>query len=481
MRVVLINAPLYPKTVRRLKVITENLFYNSACLGLGYLAAVLEKEKHEVKIIDAPAEGFSIDEVIRSIAGFSPDIAGLSVYTVSALSSYELAAEIKKKFPGVKIVSGGPHMTANPEELLKHPQLDIAVLGEGEITFAELVRSLKNGNDINAVKGLAYNDKGEVLYTHPREYIADLDILPFPARHLLAMHLYRPQPSDQKRLPKLSMITSRGCPNNCIFCDKNVFKSAYRSFSPKYIVNEMRHLVAEYRAKDIAFVDSTFTPDKERVYGVINEIKNSGLDVTWTCSVRVDILDRDLLKSMKDAGCWRIRLGIESGNEGVLKFIKKGITKSSVRKVAQWAYELDLEPKGFFMIGHLTDTKETIRETIDFACALPLKDITVQINTPLKKTPQYDLTPQFGRILTQDSSYYDFWEPVFLPKGLSRQQLLDYYRKFYLKFYLRPRIWFWHLVKIRTVADILKYLRGIKIMLFFMTTRTGFLKIKEAR
>jgi len=468
MKATLINPPLYQSTVRKLGPIVESLFYNSAPLGLCYLASVLEEEKHEVKIIDAAVECLSIERVIKRITNFSPDVIGITTFTVSVYSAYELAKEIKKRFPGIKIVVGGPHITSNPTDLLEHPEVDIAVIGEGEITIKELIEVIGKGEDIDKAKGIAYRINGQILFTPPREFISNLDILPFPARHLVPIWLYKPQPNDQMRLPKLSIISSRGCPYSCIFCDKNVFKNIYRSFSPKYIVREMFHLVKDFRTKDIAFVDSTFTPNKNRVYEIIREIKNSNLDVPWTCSVRANVLDKELLKAMKDAGCWRVRIGVESGNEGVLRFIKKGITKHQVKKVANWAYELDLEPKAFFMIGHFIDTKQTIEETIDFACSLPLKDITIQINTPLKNTPQYQLIEKYGRIITRDFSNYSFWEPIFLPNRLKYKELCYYYRKFYLKFYLRPKIWYRHIVKIRSFSDIIKYLRGMKIIIFFL-------------
>lgn len=468
MRLILLNPPLCQNTTRRLGPIVENLFYNSAPLGLCYLASVLEEEKHQVKIIDAAVEGLSVERVVKRITNFSPDIIGITTFTVSVYSAYGLAREIKTRFPGIKIVVGGPHITSNTNDLLKHPDIDIAVIGEGEITFKELIEAIEKGQNLDKVKGLAYNVKGEIFFTSPREFISDLDILPFPARHLVPIRLYKPQPNDQKRLPKLSMISSRGCPYSCIFCDKGVFKNIYRSFSPKYIVNEMFHLAKDFKAKDIAFVDSTFTPNKNRVYEIVREIKNSNLSVSWTCSVRANVLDRKLLKEMKDAGCWRVRLGIESGNDEVLEFIKKGITKYQVRKVANWAYELDLEPKGFFMIGHLIDTKKTIGETIDFACSLPLKDITVQVNTPLKNTPQYQLIEKYGKLISRDFSNYSFWEPVFIPNGLTYRDFFYYYRRFYFKFYLKPSIWYRHIVKIKSFSDIIKYLRGARIIIFVL-------------
>jgi anaerobic magnesium-protoporphyrin IX monomethyl ester cyclase len=468
MKIMLINPPLYGNTARRLGPIADSLFYNSAPLGLCYLAAVLEKEKHDVRIVDAAVEGLSIEKIISLITDFSPAMIGVTTFTVSAYSAYMLAKEIRKKNPAVRIIMGGPHITSNPEDILKNPDIDIAVIGEGEVTFKELAEAVENNRDIRGIKGLAYNEGGKLFFTPPREFIRDLDVLPYPARHLVPLHLYKPQPNDQKRLPKLSMLSSRGCPYPCIFCDKNVFKNLYRSFSPEYIAGEMAHLVKNYGVKDIAFVDSTFTPGKDRVYGIISEIRKLNLDITWTCSVRADILDKELLREMKRAGCWRVRIGIESGNEDVLRFIKKGITKSQVKKAARWAYELDLEPKAFFMVGHLIDTKETIEESINFACGLPLKDITVQLNTPLKNTAQYDLCGKYGRFMTGDLSKYSFWQPVFTPHGLSDEDVRYYYRKFYLKFYLRPVIWYRHMVKIRTLNDVIKYLRGMKIIFFFL-------------
>ena len=386
MRVTLLNPPLDKLALHRLGPIVKILFYNSPPLGLCYLAAVLKQKKYEVEIIDAAVEGLSLEKVMKRIAKFSPQIVGVITFTACKHSSYEAVREIKTRFPGIKVVIGGPHITSNPEDLLGCPEADMAVIGEGENTFRELVESIEKGEDASRVKGLAYNLDGKVFFTPPREFISDLDLLPFPARELVPIKLYKPQPNDQKLLPKLSMISSRGCPYSCIFCDKNVFKNIYRSFSPKYIVSEMSHLVKDFKARDIAFLDSTFTPSKSRVYEIVKEIKKANLNVTWTCSVRADILDEQLLKEMKLAGCWRVRIGVESGNNEVLNFIKKGITTNHARQVAKWAYELDLEPKAFFMVGHLIDTKETLEDTINFACSLPLKDITVQMNTPLKNT-----------------------------------------------------------------------------------------------
>ncbi|MBN1871062.1 MAG: cobalamin-dependent protein [Candidatus Omnitrophica bacterium] len=467
MKVALINPPLIKSINRKLGPIAENLFYNSAPLGLCYLGSCLEEKGHEVTIIDAAVQALSTEKILTRLKSFRPEAIGITVLTVSSYSAYSMAGEIKKALPDIKIIAGGPHITSNPEELANHTEIDIGVMGEGEFTLSELLDSIKEVRGLEDVNGLVYRKDDRLFFTPQREFIKNLDVLPYPARHLVPIELYRPQPNDQRELPKLSMITSRGCPYPCIFCDKNVFKDRYRSFSPAYIVKEMKHLVDDYRVRDIAFVDSTFTPNRKRVIEIVDEIKASGLDVTWTCSIRANILDKELLKKMKDSGCWRVRIGIESGNEEVLRFIKKGITKEEVRRVSDWAYELDLEPKGFFMIGHLTDTKETIDETIKFACSLPLKDITVQVNTPLTNTPQKRLAEKYGDTMElNDLSNYSFFEPVFIPRGLTKKEMLDYYRRFYMRFYLRPITWLRHLKKIRRLSDLAKYMEGIKILIF---------------
>lgn len=464
MKVFLINPPLVKYVNKKIAPVVENLFYNSAPLGLCYLAAVLRQEGVEVEILDALVEGLKFSGVISRIKKFNPDIIGISSNTISFNSAAFLTRTVKKIFPNKIIIIGGPHITANPDDLLKHPEFDIGVIGEGEVTFKELIKAITQGVDIKRVKGLAYTSNGKVQFTEPREFIRDLDWLPFPARDLVPIYKYRPQPNDQKRLPKLSMISSRGCPYSCIFCDKNVFKNLYRSFSPQYIVKEMTHLVKNFKAKDIAFLDSTFTPNKTRVYQIVNEIKDANLDVTWTCSVRANVLDKELLKEMKNAGCWRIRIGVESGNGDVLKFIKKGISRYQVKKVANWAYELNLESKAFFMVGHLIDNKDTINDSISFAKSLPLKDITVQINTPMRRTKQYEIHNNYGKIVTYNKSNFSYFEPVFVPNSLTREELIKLHRKFYRTFYLRPVIFWRHISKIRKFHDIKKYLRAIKLL-----------------
>ncbi len=470
MNVLLINPPLKIRSRSGyFKDIVGNLFYNSSPLGLCYLAAVLEKKGVSARIIDAPAERLDYSLIIEKIKVFRPDVVGITATTVNFFSAVELAREVRRSFPGVFLVIGGPHCTAAPGHALSFGCFDTAVIGEGELTFSELVDSLIRGGNWRAVDGLAFENDGRIEFSRPRAFIEDLDTLPMPARHLLKLELYKPQFNDEYILPKTTMVTSRGCPYECIFCEKTVFGASYRSFSARYIVSEMEWLVSELGVKDIAFVDSLFMVSHKRVSEITDEIVRRKVDVRWTCTVRANVASYDLLKKMKDAGCWRVRIGIESGDDDVLKFIRKGITTGQVRQAVSWAASLGLQPKGFFMLGHLVDTRQTIERTISFAKSLPLKDITVQINTPMVNTYQYRVMEKYGELLTKEYDEFSYWEPVFVPAGLSRDYLLDRFSYFYRSFYLRPAVIWRHLLEIRRWYNIARYARASMLIahLFF--------------
>lgn len=469
MNVTLINPP--PEEKRN--PVIECLFFNSPPLGLAYIAAVLEREGMAVDLIDAPVERLTPSGVMDRIGDFTPDVIGITSTTTFFNNAREMADIIKKRKPEVPIIMGGNHITAHPEEILKHSCFDLAVLGEGEVTILELLNAISGRRNIESVKGIAYRKDAKLCITPKRERIRDLDSLPFPARHLLPINRYSPMPNDEYRLPKTAMITSRGCPYHCIFCDHNVYGNLYTSYTPPRIVLEMKHLVETYGIRDIAFVDSLFAISTEKVEGFLKELEKEKIDVTWTCTIRCDTMDRSLLKRMKEAGCWRVRIGIESGNEEILRFIKKGMSKEEIERVVGWADEVGLQPKAFFMLGHCPDTRETMEETIQFARSIPLKDITVQLNTPLKGTEQFNLCKKYGDLVSANPNDYSFWQPVFLPRGLTYGDLVKAQQRFYRRFYLRPIIWWRHLRCLRRFSDLRKYFRAPRLLfhLFFFNLR----------
>ncbi len=414
-------------------------------------------------MIDAEAEELGNDRIISRITKFGAEIVGITSTTVAFHRAIELAKGIRDYDKGLPIVLGGPHVTALPEHALSFDCFDVGVLGEGEITFLELVQTLKNSHELRAVDGIVFRENSKLHFTKPREYISNLDELPFPARHLLPdINYYLPPPMNYRHVPVVNMITTRGCPYRCIFCDKNVFGQKYRKHSPEYVVSEIEHVIDTFGAREIAFVDDTFTVDKKRVEQIIELINKRDIHIDWSCMGRVNTVTRDLLEKMKDAGCWHISYGIESGNQKVLAFIKKGITVDQVRSAIKWSDEVGIHSKGFFMLGHLTDSEETIGETISFAKSLPLTDVVVTLNTPIPNTEQYSLAEHYGRLDTHDWSRFSYWHPVFVPHHLSEKYLIEAQRKFFRQFYFRPQIIIRHLRQIRSITDIRRYIRGIK-------------------
>jgi len=473
MRVWLVNPPTQGSRSPGINGIVDTLFYNSPPLGLAYLAAVLEAEGHQVTITDAPVERLDVAAVVSLGRDLRPDLIGLTATTTYLPSAMETALGLRAVLPAATIGLGGPHLSAHPGLLLDHPVLDFGVCGEGERTLAELAAALEASEPIDAIPGVVVVRDGRLQVAAPRPLIQDLDVLPMPARHLLPLQRYRPLPNDQLHLPKTSLIVSRGCPFFCTFCDKSTFGDGYRAHSPQRVVAEMREVFQRWGVRDIAFVDSTFTPFPGRLEAVLDAMEADPVPVTWTASCRADQLDRQLLARMRASGCWRIRIAIESGNPAILRTIRKGITKEQFASTVQTAKDLGIQVKGFFMLGHIGETAKTMAESIDFACSLPLDDVTVQINTPLPGTQQYEVCRDHGDLLEAPPESTTFFEPLFVPTGLSREQILAAHRRFYRSFYLRPRTAHRLVRDFRNPGDVRKYLRAVPAAVSLMFANRG--------
>lgn len=470
MRVILINPPL-DSVLRDGNVdpVTSYLFYNSAPLGLLYIGAVLERRGETVACIDAAAEKLDIPGTVQRIQEFKPDIIGIGSTTVVFDGAVELAQKCKEAMPDVPMVLGGYHVTLLPDEAMAHDCFDIGVIHEGEHTMEDVVDHYKGLIAREDIEGIVYKqDDGTVHHTPHRKTFRKLDELPFPARHLLPPNLYKPVPVDEHAMPKFAMVSSRGCPHACAFCQKS--RTGYRSRDPKHVVDEIEHMIRDFGVRDIAFVDSLFCANKRRVMKICDEIIRRGVKVSWTCSSRVEVVDKEMLQKMKDAGCWRTRFGVESGSDQVLDFISKGITKEKIRNAITWAHEVGLRPKAFFMVGHMPDTHETIQETIEFAKSIPLHDVTVQINTLLPQTPQMEVWQRegskWGRVINETTSEKSFWEPTFVPWGLESKDIIEYHRQFYREFYFRPVTLARHLEGIENWRHVYKYVQASNLFSF---------------
>lgn len=463
MKVVLINPPLPVESLKN--PVVTNLFYNAMPLGICYLASIMRKNNIGVNILDAAAERHTLEYCSEWIKKEKPDLLGITSTTNNFYQALALAKESKKIKPDMPVIIGGSHVTALPKHALSFEEFDVGVIGEGEVTFLELVNTMAAKGNLSGVNGIIYREGSELKITPPREYIKDLDTIPFPARDLLKPHLYSSLPTDVLRLPKLTMVPTRGCPFHCIFCTSATTGKNYRIFSPEYLFAEIEHLYKDFGAREIAFATTTFTANHKQSEELMELLIKRKLDLVWTNSTRVDTVDKDLLVKMKKAGCWAVRLGIESGNDEVLKFIKKGITKERVRQVAKWCEEIGIHTKTFFMIGHLTDTEETVRDSIEFALSLPIGDVTVQFNTPLPGTAQYEMAKDYG-YLKDDFTAYNYWLPAFIPKGLTEEKMIKLHREFYKRFYLRPSLWKRHIKKLIHPRTIINYLKTMNLFFY---------------
>jgi radical SAM superfamily enzyme YgiQ (UPF0313 family) len=431
--------------------------------GLCTIAAVLERAGCQVQIIDGLCEKLDVDEVVRRALDFEPHVIGITLYTI-ALEQSLLTARSLKAALDVPIVVGGPHLTLHADECLTEECFDVGVIGEGEETMLELVAALQAGKPLDDIAGLVYRANGTVIRTAPRPYLQDLDQLPFPAYHLLPdLDLYYPTAMVYKRRPILTLITSRGCPYSCIFCSP-FWGRRWRANSALYVVDLMEHLVGDFGVRELIIYEDIFTIRKDRVLEICQSIQDRKLRVLWTCSAHVNTLDREVLAAMKAAGCWLISLGIESGDEEVLKFIKKNISLKRARQVVGWADELGLAVRGFFILGHPTDTAETIEKTIRLATELPLHTVNFTLLYPNPGSELYTLAPQYGHV-DYDVKLQTGHPPSglsFVPHGLTESFLKKKQREAYRRFYLRPSQ-LWRMVKhLDGWEDFVKYCKMAK-------------------
>lgn len=411
-------------------------------LGLGYIAAVLEKNGYIVKIIDCNISGMA--DLTDALAG-SPEIVGIAATTPNFNSAKELARIVRTSLPKTTIVIGGHHITAAPEELLKDNLFDIGVIGEGEITFLELVKSIEgiNGSmDLGGIPGIIYKSSGRLINNGRRQLIADLDSIPFPAAHLFPHpSKYKPTPMGYKRLPLAVMVTSRGCPWRCNFCAaETVFGGNFRQRSAKNIVEEISYLIKKFNVREIKFVDDTFSSNPARVFEICEELERNKIKIVWTCMTRVNSISVELLKAMKKAGCWQISYGFESNSEDVLKMLNKGVTAEENWKAAIMTKKAGIEVKGLFMIGSPTETEKDFQETTKLIKSGYLDEVWVSYFVPLLGSEFYRAYQKYGHFVDNSYEKNMFTSPQFVSNSMPKDRMVYFKSKVIKEFYFSPRV-----------------------------------------
>ncbi len=437
-------------------------------LGIAYIAAVLEKDKHTVKIIDGPAMATILDysflDLENDIHTFQPEVIGLSASTSQIEYAKKTITIIKKVVPNAIIILGGPLISATPDTLLDLPEVAYGAYGEADLTFSILLQKIEKKEPLENVEGVIWREDGKVKFLKPA-VVKDLDQIPMPARHLLPMHIYRPSPANYRRTPATTMMTSRGCPHLCIFCSRPTEGTQFRYHSAERVIQEMEYLIKEYGIKDIQIFDDTFTLVPSRTEKICHLIIEKKLDISWNCMTRIDKVTPELLRLMKEAGCYEVGIGIESGSDRVLQFIKKSLTTDKVREGVRWAHTAGLDVRGFFMIGFPTETKEEILQTIEFAKELDVDVAQFMVATPFPGTEMWDIAKKMGTINDDDWSNFTFYAPNHAPftsSQLSEDNITALYKKAFTAFYLRPKYIFKQLKRIRSHHDIQRNWMALK-------------------
>jgi anaerobic magnesium-protoporphyrin IX monomethyl ester cyclase len=432
-----------------------------APIGLLSIASYLERSGHEVFVHDCLGPGAlpGTEKNAAAIASLRPDMIGVSATTSGFLDGYRLASLVKQKLPGVTVVFGGVHISALGGSLLEnYGDIDYLCLGEGEVTLAELA----GGRDPKEIDGLAWRENGRVKVNGPRVHIPDLDSLPFPAYEKLAgfPRGYNLPLFSHVREPGATMITSRGCPYQCSYCDRSVFRRGFRYNSAGYIYEHMKHLRTGFGVRHVNIYDDLFTLNRERIEELCGLLMSKPLGMQFNCAVRVGYADDGLLGLLKKAGCLMVSVGIESADPEMLKRHKSGVKLDAVRDTVARIQKQGLRAKGLFMMGLPGETEESIRATSDFVMSLELDDMNMAKFTPFPGAPIWAGIEEEGT-LDNDWSQMNCLNFVFVPKGISSRERLDrIYNEHVKRFYSDPawrrkfgrRIWqhrwsLWYLVK----------------------------------
>lgn len=447
-------------------------------LNLTYLSSyLLSKGYAHTKILDAEALELGYHEILQRVKKLNPDIIGFTSPTPPFQQVVDIARLIKKHLPHIKIVVGGAHPSAMPFQTMQEGCFDFVCYGEGEITMHEIVQAIEQGKkDYGHIDGILYVKKsdakeGKIVQTKPRALIEDLDILPFPARHLLPLKLYYPPPTKSVSSKNgTSMVTSRGCPFNCTYCvAKVVWTRRVRFRSPKNVVDEMEECVRKYNIGEFNLHDELFTASEKRVIEVCTEILRRKLDVAWVCMARVDTIHSErMLRYMKKAGCGKIVFGFESGSQKVLDMMNKGTKIAQAIRAVRLVKKVGIKTSGNFMLGNLGETRKTMRQTVDFAKRLNTDTIAFFQTSPYPGTELYKIALEKG-YLRKNIKWKDFAllsknPPTLILPNLSPRVVARWVHKAYREFYLRPGYVINQLGNIKTAQDIRRMWYGLKLL-----------------
>ena len=405
-------------------------------LSLAYVAGVAEAEGVKIQFVDANALGLSQAETAEKVKAFRPDLLAFTITTYLFYQTLEWVRGLREAV-GVPTLLGGVHMGIYPEETFSHRAIDYGCTGEAEVVLPDFLRAMNGGADLSTVKGLIWRDGDRIVVNPDADMLMNVDGTPLPARHHLPNDRYFSFISQFKNFTPL--ITSRGCPFRCIFCEQGGLK--FRGRSAVDVVDEIEECYHTYRVRELDFFDSSFTVDKRRVIAICDEIRRRKIEVVWAIRSRVDLVDDEVLDALRAAGCKRIYYGIESAVPEILATLRKKANVDQIRTVMAQTRKHRIDTFGYFLVGSPGETDETIRRSVRFALDLKLDYAQFSKVTPMPATELY-------RMLLAEG-HPDYWRDYILDEkneiniprpgtDLTDDEVQAWTRKAYLRFYFRP-------------------------------------------
>jgi len=441
-------------------------------IGVAYIASVLRCAGHEVSVVDAYSLQLSKDEILNALRSSGAEILGISCLS----SSYDVIAELcvaaRAAFPSLKIVCGNLHASLFAEEMLRGGIADFIVHKEGEYSMRDLCDALAAGKSPEGLPGVSFLSGGSLTSGPDSPFIDDLDALPYPAWDLFPLWRYGCDPRTEivKNQKEIQILATRGCPNACTFCSSRTGKSLgskYRMRSAANIADEMEYMIERYQINVFSFMDLAFPLVKKHALSLFDEIKKRGLHkkVKWGTECRVKPFDEEIAVGMKEAGCARVNFGIESGNDRILKELKKNFTVADVESAVDIAVKAGIEVDGMFMMGLPTETEAEIKDTIALALRLKLRFAIFNLFVPYPGCELYSVLSKEGKIRFEKwsdfTSYggYSGSKPVYVPDGLTVERLLALQSLAMRKFYFRPYFIAGELARFR-ISKVPAYMEG---------------------
>lgn len=443
-------------------------------LGLFYLASALRGTEHEAHLLDANALRLGPDAVAARVVELGCDCLGITVTSLAYPYAMEVARAVKTRAPGVKLLLGGPHAQGDHAAILADTSniFDYVCYGEGEYALASLLDYLSGAFGEESLRGWVFLRDGRTVKTPEAEIPLDLDVFGHPSDLLPPewVNLYQEKLFAYKRLPMFSLMSSRGCPFKCTFCStprrfRDVYKGRLRFHSVDWLLQEMETLAERFGVHEVNLVDDTFNVSRERVLEFCRRKVAAGLKTAWACNFEANIADREMLAAMKEAGCWSIMVGAESGADEMLEFIKKGVTSEQLLQVARWANEVGIASRYSFILGLPTETKATLEKTMALIERSDIHFPYFQLYVPLPGTEMYENLSEYGTILEKDARDRSAGSVNYLPHGLTEEYLQEFFNKAFKRAYLRPRMVKNHLKFVRSPRDVARYWQGLKALL----------------